>query len=216
MRQMKASKKLNITVLLVVALFLIVLGIIGVGVGAKYKKTVELNTEVTFTADLAKTITLTEHTVSKKSDGSYTLTDAIEADGKNEYLVLPGVDIPKDPAITITEKSAIPAYLYVEIKESTGFPSTVTYKVTGDWTKLTGVTGKNGGVVYVYKEALTSTPESPIFVLDNNQLVVSEYYAGETFDLTFYGFMAQAVDAQAIDLNKAAEIYNECFMKTTP
>ena len=151
---------------------------------------------------LAAGLELKEHGVDKNTDGSYTLKDQVKAnevDG-NKYEVLPGVDLPKDPFVRIDEKTDAPAYLYVEVVN--GLDANMSFTMKSDWTLLTGVTGQNGGAVYVYKngEILTkaNAPAGEIYILDGNTITVGDNVTalsetGETgVALTFYGYMVQA------------------------
>ena len=174
--------------LLAVAAALIIMG-----TQAKYVTSVPLTGKVTFSADLSEYVTLTEHKATRKSDGTYKLSTT-EITIQNTYVVMPGVDIPKDPFITVTNKTDIPAYLYVEIvEENLPGDGTVTYKLTGDWEKLS-IAGRN---VYVYKGELTAKTTQEIPILDANTVYVSDQYnpASSEFHLKFYGYMAQKVGA---------------------
>ena len=117
---------------------------------AKYIKDVPFTGNVTFTANLAKTFTLTESEAKRKTDGTYSLDTTTSTD-ENPYTLMPGVDVPKDPKITIKGKTAVPAYLYVEV--CSNLPTTVTYYMATGWTDL-GITGPKGGKVYVYGTVL--------------------------------------------------------------
>ena len=176
MKKLKKLKKLHIVLLLIL---IAVLGVLGLqGIKAKYTTSVSVRGNVTFLADLADSLSLYEHQASRKTDGSYELTDVkvgtvIDPETRepltdilgNTYQVIPGVDIPKDPQIEITGKSALDSYLYVEIEDSLAqsdasdsIKKTIQYELTDEWLKLDGVTGPNGTTskptsVYVYKGA---------------------------------------------------------------
>lgn len=164
---------------------------------AKYIKDVPFSGNVTFTADLAETFTLTESEAKRKTDGTYSL-DTGTSKAENPYTLMPGVDVPKDPKITIEGKTAVPAYLYVEVLESKDFPATVTYSMATGWTAL-DITGPEGGKVYVYGTVLDgTTPNLTIPILENDTLKVSQnLLRGTTATMTFYGYMAQQVSAYA-------------------
>ena len=144
---------------------ILVLGLMAGPITAKYKTEKRITGEVKFTAKLADRILIQEHEAVRQTDGSYVL-DADKIVEQQSYSLMPGVDIPKDPFITIEGKTAIPAYLYVEVVEGSEFPAEVAYKLTSDWTLLkttaegsqteVPVTGPNGGKVYVYKDILTN------------------------------------------------------------
>ena len=176
---------------------------------AKYVSSVTLTGEVDFSPSLASDVTLLEHTVERKADGSYQLKTSADTVNQNEYKVMPGVDIPKDPFITITDRSNIPAYLYVEVLDS--LPSTVTYDLTGDWQKMTGVSGKHGGNVYVYAgpDITVSATAQTIKILQNDLLTVSELYSGEDFSLDFYAYLYQKLDTETSPQVTFARASNE-------
>ncbi|MBO5157989.1 MAG: InlB B-repeat-containing protein [Lachnospiraceae bacterium] len=174
MKKLQKLKKLHIVLLLIL---IAVLGVLGLqGIKAKYTTSVSVRGNVTFSADLADSLSLYEHQANRKTDGSYELTDVkvgtvIDPETRepltdirgNTYQVMPGVDIPKDPQIEITGKSALDSYLYVEIEDSLAqsdasdsIKKTIQYELTDEWLKLAGVTGPNGTTskptsVYVYK-----------------------------------------------------------------
>lgn len=153
---------------------------------AKYVTSITLTGSVDFSPLLATDLTLQEHVAERKADGSYQLKTTTAAVNQNAYKVMPGVDIPKDPFITVTERTTVPGYLYVEVIDS--LPDTVTYRLTNNWSLLSGVTGKNGGSVYVYVGSdLTVSPTTrTIEILNGNIVTVSDQYAGESFSLSFY------------------------------
>lgn len=200
MKEKRASKKLNITILLLVALFTVALSI--VGMSAKYKRTVMISDQnVTFSAELVGTLTLTESAAIVGVDGVYTLDTSAAPVTTNTYKVLPGVDIPKDPKITITDKTDVDAYLYVELKDN-GSDSTISYSMSSDWMDL-DIAGRT---VYVYTKDGTNAKvidaktftggDAAIYLLKDNKVVVSDTYAGATFDLTFNAYMVQTIDGK--------------------
>lgn len=167
---------------------------------AKYIKDIPFTGNVTFKADLAETFTLTETQAVRQTDGSYILSG--EQVTQNTYILMPGVDVPKDPKITITGKTTVPAYLYVEICPD--LPATVTYGIMPHW-KALGIKGPHGGDVYVYAYPdgtviiLDGTVKDlTIRILDKDTLYVSDQLdRGTTATMTFYGYMAQQVSAYA-------------------
>ena len=163
---------------------------------AKYIKDVPFSGNVTFKADLAETFTLTESEATRKTDGTYSLNTSKSVES-NPYTLMPGVDVPKDPKITIEGKTAVPAYLYVEVLESKNFPATVTYSMAEGWIDLE-ITGPKGGKVYVYGTVLNgTTPDLTIPILENDTLKVSQnLLRGTTATMTFYGYMAQQVSGR--------------------
>lgn len=124
---------------------------------------------------------LFEHEAVKNADGSYTLDPAKETDS-NKYIVMPGVNLPKDPTVTV-EKASGKYYLFVEVTKGSGFASVtvgegdnaktgtpLSYNVdTTKWEKLS-LTGEDANrEVYVYcvtgKSAIQSAPVENVAVL---------------------------------------------------
>lgn len=169
--------------------------------------------------DIAKAVTLKEHEAVKGDKGGYTLNDNKVVDS-NKYSVLPKTNLPKDPFITIIEKTEVPGYLYVEVVD--GLANTgLSYAMADCWAKLDGVTGKNGGAVYVYcdetKNPIIVTNETQgldkIFILKNNEIVVNDTVGiakDQTVNIDFYGYLAQA--NAGVD---AADTFSKCFKAST-
>lgn len=153
---------------------------------AKYIKDIPFTGNVTFKADLVENFTLTETQAVRQTDGTYILSG--EQVTQNTYILMPGVDVPKDPKITIAGKTAVPAYLYVEVLESKNFPDEVTYTMAEGWLPLEGVPN-----VYYYETPITGTPAAlTISILKNNTLTVSDQLPrGSTGTLSFHAYMAQ-------------------------
>lgn len=204
-----------VTALILIAVLVAAL-LVG-GIVAKYIMAETLQSKVTFSADLAKSVKLIEHEATRGSDGVYTLDTSKEVNG-NEYYVMPGVDIPKDPRVIITDKSAVDAYLYIEIVKN-NIPQTVNCKVSSSWKLLTDVTGPNGGDVYVYSRdgapfILNDKSEniSDIPIIEDNKITVSDKFdeATEKFSIDFYGYMTQIRGG-----NDAELIFKSSFMTSS-
>lgn len=168
--------------------------------------------------DTGKFVVL-EHKVTSATDGNYTLTSELTDPNKeggdgNTYAVLPATDVPKDPFVSITEKTSAPAYLYVEIVDGLG-DNGLSYTVNDCWMKLDGVTGNNGGQIYVYcnnEGPVPVTDETSgldcIYILSGNKIVVSNdlKLSGDTkVELKFFSYLAQA------SIGTPTEAFNTCF-----
>ena len=191
-----------------VALVTAVVSVATSGTKAKYTKAVPTRqVALTVNAELAASLEVKEHQLTGDYYDEYELSSDTLVES-NAYVLMPGVSIPKDPKVYVTGKTSIPAYLYVEVVDSTylvtsGENAAFVYSLTDDWTKLTEVTGKNGGEVYVYNTVLQTEGENvqdfEIPILTGNTITVTEKlnkgsnYSGT---LTFYAYMAQKVDAQ--------------------
>ena len=95
----------------------------------------------------------------------------------NSYKIIPGVDIAKDPKVTVLSGSE-DCWLFVKVEE-TAWPTPretdgtrkVKYTIANGWTKLTGVEGVND--VY-YRQVSASTSNTEFSVLANDKVSVSE------------------------------------------
>lgn len=195
---------------LLILLALLLIGGITYAAG-KYVKTMPHSGTVTFTARLAEKVELWEHEAVRQNNGSYSL-DGSKTVRQNSYVLIPGLDIAKDPYVQITGKTDVPAHLYVEIVTDTidrydGQP-VVTYAPGGDW-KLSERASQHGGTVYVYTggsdSALTltsaNTPAGPIYILADKQIRVSQHakYAdnttnGDTDMMKIYAYLVEAAN----------------------
>lgn len=172
---------------------------------------------------------LFEHVANKNADGSYTLgSDTITS---NKYIVMPGVNLPKDPTVTV-EKASGEYYLFVEVTKGSGFaPVTVGEKTgtplscnvdTTKWEKLS-LTGKDANrEVYVYcvtgASAIQSAPVENVAVLktigdtqntitvnaDND--IVATLTSESASALTFNAYACQAAG-----FADAAAAFTACF-----
>lgn len=162
---------------------------------AKYIKEIPFTGNVTFQADLVETFTLTESRAEYTENGTYSLVPNTSVAG-NTYFLVPGVSIPKDPKIILDGKSAVPAYLYVEVIDK--LPAKAEYTVASSWKDL-GITGPEGGKVYVYNTVLDDKTElsMPIYILEDNLITVDkELLRGSSGTLNFHAYMAQVGSGQ--------------------
>jgi len=155
---------------------------------AKYVQTHKTNGSVTITADIG-TIVLQEHEAKRQDDGSYVLTGNVLQN--NSYILLPGLDVPKDPHVVIEKPNDLPVYIYVEVVDGIGNGKGISYSLP-NWTKLDDVTGLKGGAVYYYNSEITTS--QTIYILDNNTVEVSQKLDKSIKDLhlKFYAYMYQA------------------------
>lgn len=141
-------------------------------------------------SDTHKNFELLEHGITGKP-GEYTLT--AEEVSENEYTVMPGVNIPKDPFVRVNSPVGVDVYLFVEVVDGTGEQLTVTVD-SAKWTKLAGVTGTHGGDVYTLASgrlAAGSTLDAT-YILANNEIAVANATIVNPGQVTFYGYLIQA------------------------
>lgn len=207
------------TLTIAIALVLVV----ALAVGATYAYLTATTGEVKNTFTVGNLIdqnkfVLKEHEVAYNSaNGTY---DYVTNDGKtvetdhNTYSQLaPKMEVPKDPFIAFRAEVKSPAYVFVEIVDTTD--KQITYDLADGWTKLDGVTGNNGGTVYAYKDKITSanyTTNLPI--LANNKVAVADSATSANLSdatLKFYGYLCQATG-----FTSAKEAFTNCFGTANP
>ena len=130
-------KKKTLTVAIALVL------VVALAVGATYAYLTAETEAVTntFTAGgaVAQTdFSLWEHRVKQNDDGSYVLDNNTPTATGNSYTVLPGVNLPKDPTVTIS-KSTGSYYLFVTVEKGSGFTAVggsaapLSYTVASSW-----------------------------------------------------------------------------------
>ena len=93
-----------------------------------------------------------------------------ESTGK-DYKIVPGVNIKKDPKVTIKGGSE-PCYVFVKVEDNGQFvEGKVTYRMSVLWTKLEGVEGVDN-VWYIEQGGVVNPQTVPI--LANDQIIVSK------------------------------------------
>ena len=86
----------------------------------------------------------------------------------NDYKIIPGVDIEKDPKVIVKANSEA-CWLFVKVeKEGTFVTDKVTYSIANDWTKVGGTEN-----VY-YREVNAAATDQEFNVLKDNKVTVSE------------------------------------------
>lgn len=194
---MEKTRKTRISVLSLILLAIAVAALIIGLVAAKYVREVRMPHKITVSADLAKNIEIFEHNATRTEHGDYE-TDTTEVT-ENDYVLMPGVDVPKDPTVRIEGYTGLAAWLYVEIVE-TDLPDTVTYTAADGWTPLPGLTGPNGGKIYYRELTNAQTGDLEFQVLKDNTVTVSEKIPrGTTLKLDFYAYITQEKGTAAAD-----------------
>lgn len=137
-----------------------------------------------------------------------------------DYKILPGVDIPKNPKVTVLKDSEA-CWLFVKVEESTNWPDfkegdgttrKVNYSIAEGWTVL-----ENG--VY-YRQVNASDKDQLFAVLKDNQVTVSDTLTkSEIAKVKEKGqpqltFTAYAVQKEGVDT--AADAWKIANPTTTP
>lgn len=150
--------------------------------------------------------TLWEHEASDTDkDGEYTLSTTVKAtDGKNDYNILPGVSIPKDPTVTIVNLLE-DGYLFVKVKEDT-LPEGLSWEMDTGWTEV-----EDG--VYAYNSVIKAdTSLMNVNIIKNKSITVARDYipaegVTEPYKLSFEAYMVQATGNGA----SAAEAWENAY-----
>lgn len=114
------------------------------------------------------------------------LTDAETTTGNDNYNIIPGKNLPKDPHVTVKGGSES-CWLFVEITEEHWTLQDVTYSVIeasaveGGWTKLSSANG-----VHVYYKKLEATAsDTDHYILTDNKIFVSSDLTKDEIDTYF-------------------------------
>ena len=151
-------------------------------------------------------ITLSETDTNKDGDNN---------PNTNNYPMIPGKTITKDPKVTFKANSEN-AWLFVKLEKSTNFDSFMTYEIADGWTKLTD------GVYF--KEVDKADTDAEFAVIKNNTVKVKGEVTKEMLNalnangannypkLTVTAYAVQR-DADIEDLNTAAKAWNLIALK---
>ena len=128
------------------------------------------------------------------TDGVYELGE--DEVTENEYTVLPGVAIPKDPFVRTEDVLELDAYVFVEVVDETSDALTVAVD-DATWTQLSGVTGPNGGDVYYLTandgKIAAGSKLAATYILENNEVTVAgDETITDPGSVDFYGYLIQA------------------------
>lgn len=129
----------------------------------------------------------------------------------NDYKIIPGVDINKDPKVTV-EANSEACWLFVKVEEAGTFVTNkVTYSIAGGWTQGDGT---NIPANVYYRQVNAVTTDTDFYVLAGNEkypngfVKVSEQLTkGEIKDITTnptLTFTAYAVQKDGFDTAVAA------------
>lgn len=138
---------------------------------------------------------LKEHEVQRNEKGIYEYSSPMKEVDKNDYTVVPGSDLPKDPFVRV--KTAEDAYLFIEVAGT--LPAGCTWYVdTANWTEMTGVNpATQGGKVYKLAAGkLSAGDEQTISILCDNTITVADDFNPDNLQtaqsLTFNAFLCQS------------------------
>lgn len=167
---------------------------------ARYRTQIIVKNGISYTNQQAGSFTMT--TGIAPEDTHTVGGEAAEPGDTFTYPLIPGTTVQVKPVITITEKTDIPSFLYVEVCASPG----LTFTAENDqWIWLDGLTGLNGGLVYVYNGDLSGA--SSEIQVEASITAPRTPSAGEQF--TFYSYLLQKLDDSSAAETFAAAISQE-------
>lgn len=205
-----------------IALLMAVVMLFGaVGVTLAWLK--DSTTEVVNTFTYGKIdIDLKEHDYNPSTDE---LTST-EVTTENEYKMIPGDTLPKDPFVTV-KKGSEACWLFVEITESANFDTFMTWDIAAGWTLLEKTPNDETADKYVYYRKVDSlvnaAEDSKFDVLLNNTVtvkssVVEADFTGldvdnsgvvESDELPTLTFKAYAVQSENLKLDGSTTVITE-------
>lgn len=208
---------------LTVAIALVLVVALAVGATWAYLTATTKAVTNTFTVgtlfDQGGALTLKEHQQTyDAATGTYTAGDW-QATGQN-YMVQPGLDIPKDPTVKL-EKLSVNTSAYVFIGVAGAPAENFTWSVDSQWTELKDannntVTKTVDGVEYtIYTlasgkvTAAANTQDFTYNVLTNNTITVGKDFAVSNADSLKIDVIAYA--CQATTFADAYAAFNACF-----
>lgn len=136
--------------------------------------------------------TLVESKANQQADGSYVL-DTADKVQQNNYVVVPGVDMPKDPTVNLKLKANIDAYVFLAVNNNLKGMSVT---IDPAWGRvITTYTDANGVAwdIYAQKVAGTAADQTLTFnVLEGTTVTVDK--AADSYDgkIVFNAYLTQA------------------------
>lgn len=183
------------------------------GVYAKYVVDKTITGVASITAKLGS-IEVLESKAVPNALGEYTLNTALAVTENTYDIVIPGLDIPKDPYVVIHGKTEVPVYIFVEVVNKLS-GSEITFAIDDDcWLELTGFKGANAGTVYVYTTDKSSAAAAvadpgPINILKGKQVTVGQELLHGLTDNLALSFYASIIDTSIADAVTAYKtVYN--------
>lgn len=149
-----SSKRIiSIAAVVLTALIVVCVGV-GAGIHAKYARQVGVSGSIAIDSTLGGIAV--QETEPDYSNGQYYFNrSAGDVTTTFDYYLVPGSDIACDAYVLVTDKTEVPAYVYVEINDKLVNGS---FSISDNWLE-TGFTGAHEGTVYVYtagtEEAVT-------------------------------------------------------------
>ena len=133
----------------------------------------------------------------------------------NNYTMVPGNDISKDPKVTVKRGSEA-CWLFVKIEGKNNIENFVTYEIADGWTALPDVTG----VFYRKVDAAKTEDSTPFSILKSDKVTAKTTVTKEMFkDLTedtYPKLLFTAYAIQSDNISDATTAWNNLFPSTNP
>lgn len=207
-------------VLLAVSMMMMLMIVTVGGTVAWLTATSQEVTNVFTTSDI--TIELKEHDLTLDENGKQVLGSEWTHTGNNDYKMIPGIELPKDPTVTVKAGSEA-AWLFVKITEDGGdvtvgtgnnaktytFDNFLSYGIADGWTELT----PGSGIYWreVADLSATGAQDASFKVLANDKVIVSENITKEMMNAVktnnkqpTLNFIAYAIQKEGSDDAAAA------------
>lgn len=161
--------------------------------------------------DNADNFTLNEHPLknANTTDGVYQLDmDAVPVQAVTYSAVMPGVDLPKDPTVTI-KAGALKGDAYLFVVVDNQLASELTFDVNSAWTKIGEDSTKALYTIAAGKLTAGNTTDLAWHILDNDTVKVADKItSADLGTLTFNAYLVQAggFETAAAAWNAAAPV----------
>lgn len=113
----------------------------------------------------------------------------------DKYIMTPGVEVPKDPTITVVANSE-DCWLFVKLEKENDFDTFCTYEIADGWQAF------DGDVTVFYRQVRKSHADQAFMVLKNNRISVKDSLTEEQLDLVKenpkLNFIAYAVQCDGV------------------
>lgn len=168
-------------------------------------------------------LTLNEYNIEADGNGGYNKLTTTNTSGNN-YTIVPGVELPKHAFVHLARTNTTPAFLFIEVVNPLD-EDVFTYSIDSRWVKLDGVTGPQGGAVYVLgtksSETVTGTVLNAMnanydILTDNIVTVKDNATPAASVSMSFYAYVTQATVVSAgNNTTDPATVFNACFKPST-
>jgi len=120
-------------------------------------------------------------------------------DSNTEFVIVPGKIIAKDTKVTVKANSEA-CYIFVKLEKSDDFDTYLEYEIASEWIELS----ENTNIYYCEVPKITTDTDYNVF--NNNQIIVKQDIAKESYELFNQDKLTLKFTAYAVQ--KTSEITN--------